>query len=243
MVSPTTATNKRVFNEMRDRRSPSNKANLAGHSHQARRPKACARTALYLRVSTPEQKPDLQYDGLRGYAARAGLEVVRDYCDIAVSGRREGRPQLNALMTAARKREIDCVLVWKFDRFARSTRHLLTALEEFDHLGVRFISVQDQIDTDSPMGRAMFTIIAAMAELESALISERVTAGMKAAEARGRRLGRPPVAQRIVSEIETLAASTTLSIREIQKKIAGKASRGVVGEITKRIRAVPSAAL
>ena len=174
---------------------------------------------------------------------RAGLEVVRDYCDIAVSGRREGRPQLNALMTAVRKREIDCVLVWKFDRFARSTRHLLTALEEFDHLGIRFISVQDQIDTDSPMGRAMFTIIAAMAELESALISERVTAGMKAAEARGRRLGRPPVARLIVSEIETLAASTTLSIREIQKKIAGKASRGVVGEITKRIRAVPSAAL
>ena len=76
-----------------------------------------------MRVSTPEQKPDLQYDGLRGYAVRASLKVVRDYCDIAVSGRREGRPQLNALMTAARKREIDCVLVWKFDRFARSIRH------------------------------------------------------------------------------------------------------------------------
>lgn len=223
--------------------SASAKEYLAGHSHQARRPSAGARTALYLRVSTPEQKPDLQYDGLRGYAARAGLEVVRDYCDIAVSGRREGRPQLNALMTAARKREIDCVLVWKFDRFARSTRHLLAALEEFDHLGVRFISVQDQIDTDSPMGRAMFTIIAAMAELESALISERVTAGMKAAEARGRHLGRPPIARGLVSEIEALAASTTLSIRQIQRKIAGRASRGVVGEITKRIRTVPSAAL
>jgi DNA invertase Pin-like site-specific DNA recombinase len=216
---------------------------LVGHRCRARRPTAGARTALYPRVSTPEQKPDLQYDGLRGYAAHAGLEVVGDYCDVAVSGRREGRPQLSALMMAVRKREIDCVLVWKFDRFARSTHHLLAALEEFDHLGVRFISVQDQIDTDSPMGRAMFTIIAAMAELESALISERVTAGMKAAGARGRRLGRPPLARPIISEIETLAASTTLSIREIQKKIAGKASRGVVGEITKRVRAVPSAAL
>ena len=223
--------------------SASAKEYLVGRGRRARRPTAGARTALYLRVSTPEQKPDLQYDGLRSYAARADLEVVRDYCDVAVSGRREGRPQLNALMTAVRKREIDCVLVWKFDRFARSTRHLLAALEEFDHLGVRFISVQDQIDTDSPMGRAMFTIIAAMAELESALISERVTAGLKAAEARGRHLGRPPIARPVVSEIETLAASTTLSIREIQKKIAGKASRGVVGEITKRIRAVPSAAL
>jgi len=140
-------------------------------------------------------------------------------------------------MSAVRNREIDCVLVWKFDRFARSTRHLLAALEEFDHLGVRFISVQDQIDTDSPMGRAMFTIIGAMAELESSLISERVTAGMKAAEARGRHLGRPPIAQGTVSEIETLAASTDLSVRQIQKELAGKVSRGVVGEITKRVRA------
>ncbi len=140
-------------------------------------------------------------------------------------------------MTAVRNREIDCVLVWKFDRFARSTRHLLVALEEFDHLGVRFISVQDQIDTDSPMGRAMFTIIGAMAELELSLISERVTAGMKAAEVRGRHLGRPSVPARIVSEIEALAASSKLSVRQIQREIAGKVSRGVVGEITKRIRA------
>ena len=124
------------------------------------------------------------------------------------------------------------------DRFARSTRHLLTALEEFDHLGVRFVSVQDQVDTSSPMGRAMFTIIGAMAELESALISERVTAGMRAAEARGRHLGRPATPQRVVGEIEALATTTDLSIRQIHAKVGGKASRGVVGEITKRARAV-----
>jgi DNA invertase Pin-like site-specific DNA recombinase len=194
-------------------------------------------TALYLRVSTADQKPGLQYGGLRAYAARAGLRVVQDYCDVGVSGRREGRPQLNALMTAARNREIDCVLVWKFDRFARSTRHLLAALEEFNHLGIRFVSVQDQIDTDSPMGRAMFTIIGAMAELESSLISERVTAGMRAAETRGKHLGRPAIPKRVIGEIEALATSTDLSIREIQKKIAGRASRGIVGEITKRARA------
>ncbi len=213
------------------------KAYHSGRRRAAPRPRQGTRTALYLRVSTAEQKPDLQYDGLRGYAERAGLDVVRDYCDVAVSGRREGRPQLNALMAAARNQEIDCVLVWKFDRFARSTRHLLVALEEFDHLGVRFISVQDQIDTDSPMGRAMFTIIGAMAELESSLISERVIAGMRAAEARGRHLGRPGTPQRIVSEIEALATSTDLSVRAIQKQIAGRASRGIVGEITKRARA------
>jgi DNA invertase Pin-like site-specific DNA recombinase len=194
------------------------------------------RTAIYARVSTADQKPDLQYDGLRGYAARAGLDITEDYCDVAVSGRREGRPKLNALMTAARNHEIDCVLVWKFDRFARSTRHLLTALEEFDHLGVRFISVQDQIDTDSPMGRAMFTIIGAMAELESSLISERVTAGMKAAEARGKHLGRPPTAPHLVSEITKLATTTDLSIRQIRAKIAGQAGRATVGEITRLAR-------
>ena len=151
------------------------------------------RTALYFRVSTPDQKPDLQYDGLLAYAERAGLKIAGDCCDHAVSGRWKGRPQLGALMASVRNLEVDCVLVWKFDRFARSTRHLLTALEEFDHLGVRFISVQEQIDTASPMGRAMFTIVAARAELESLLISERVTAGMKAAAVRGRRLGRPPL--------------------------------------------------
>ena len=209
---------------------------LSGRKRPAPKPRQGARTALYLRVSTAEQKPDLQYDGLRGYAARAGLDVVQDYCDVAVSGRREGRPQLNALMAAARNQEIDCVLVWKFDRFARSTRHLLSALEEFDHLGVRFVSVQDQIDTNSPMGRAMFTIIGAMAELESSLISERVTAGMRAAESRGRHLGRPGTPQRIVREIEALAISTDLSVRAIPNKIAGRASRGIVGEIIKRAR-------
>jgi DNA invertase Pin-like site-specific DNA recombinase len=223
--------------------SVSIKKHLSGRRRTAAKPSLGTRTALYLRVSTAEQKPDLQYDGLRGYAVRAGLDVVLDYCDVAISGRREGRPQLNALMTAARNHEIDCVLVWKFDRFARSTRHLLTALEEFDHLGVRFVSVQDQVDTESPMGRAMFTIIGAMAELESSLISERVTAGMRAAEARGRHLGRPPMPRRIVGVIEKLASSTDLSIRQIQKKIAGKASRGVVGQIAKRVRATPPAAL
>ena len=123
-------------------------------------------TALYMRVSTIHQKPDLQADGLRVYAKRAGLEITAEYLDVAISGRKEGRPQLQALMRAARQHEFDCVLVWKFDRFARSVTHLLSALDEFNHLGIRFISVQDQVDTESPMGKAMFTIIGVIAELE-----------------------------------------------------------------------------
>jgi DNA invertase Pin-like site-specific DNA recombinase len=138
------------------------------------------------------------------------------------------------LTAAARNRAIDCVLVWKFDRFARSTRHLLAALEEFNHLGVRFISVQDQVDTDSPMGRAMFTIIGPMAKLESSLVSERVTADMRSARTRGKHLGRQAIPQRVIGEIEALATSTNLSIRQIRSKFASRASRGVVGEITKR---------
>jgi DNA invertase Pin-like site-specific DNA recombinase len=172
-------------------------------------------TALYLRVSTAQQRPDLQDDGLRGYAARAGLEIVATYVDHAVSGRQERRPQLQALMRAARRHAFACVLVWKFDRFARSVAHLLRALEEFDYLGIRFISVQDQVDTASPMGKAMFTIIGAMAELESALISERVKAGMAAARTRGKPLGRPATPAPLVARIEGLAATTPLSIRQI----------------------------
>ena len=194
------------------------------------------RAALYLRVSTPDQRLDLQADDLRAYASRAKWAIVGEYLDIAVSGRKEGRPQLTALMTEAHARRLDCVLVWKFDRFARSTSHLLRALEEFDHLGIRFVSVRDQIDTGSPMGKAMFTLIGAMAELESSLISERVTAGMKAARVRGKHLGRPRLSPRLVSEIEHLAAQTDLSVRGIHEKVAKKASRGIVGQIAKRIR-------
>jgi DNA invertase Pin-like site-specific DNA recombinase len=194
-------------------------------------------TALYLRVSTPQQTTALQVDGLRAYAARAGLQIVVEYTDHAASGRTASRPQLQALMRAARHHAFACVLVWKFDRFARSVAHLLGALAEFQHLGIRFISVQDQIDTESPMGRAMFTVIGAIAELESALIAERVKAGMAAARARGKHLGRPATRPALVAQIERLAATTPLSIRQIHATVAGQVSRSVVGQIVQRVRA------
>ena len=193
-------------------------------------------TALYLRVSTAQQTPDLQRDDLRSYAGRTGLAIVAEYTDVAVSGRKEGRPQLQALMRAARAREFACVLVWKFDRFARSVAHLLHALDEFNHLGIRFISLQDQIDTQSPMGKAMFTIIGAMAELESALISERVKAGMAAAKVRGKRFGRPRTPAHSVARVEAFAGTTTMSIRQIHQALGGRVSRSIVGEIVQRVR-------
>jgi len=194
------------------------------------------KTAIYIRVSTAGQNPDLQKDGLLEYASRAKLNIVKEYLDIAVSGRKEGRPALRQLMKAARNRTFDTIVVWQFDRFARSVSHLLKALEEFNHLNIRFISVQDQIDTNSPMGRAMFTIIGAMAELESALISERVKAGMAAAKSRGKKIGRPETPPYLVTQIEELAANTDLSINKIRTKIKDRASRAVVGQIVKRVR-------
>ncbi len=195
-----------------------------------------SKAALYLRVSTADQNADLQFDGLRAYANRAGLVVSQEYLDLAVSGKKATRPQLDQLMQAARKHEFDCVLVWKFDRFARSTKHLLTALEEFNYLSIRFVSVQDQIDTTSPMGKAMFTLIGAMAELESSLIGERVAAGMQAAKLRGKNLGRPSTPKKVIAEIETLAKTTKLSVRQIHQKINAKVGRSVVGNVVKNAR-------
>ena len=93
-----------------------------------------------------------------------------------------------------------------------------------------------QIDTQSPMGKAMFTIIGAMAELESALISERVKAGMAAAKVRGKRLGRPSTSAHVVARVEAFAGTTTMSIRQIHQALGGRVSRSVVGEIVKRVR-------
>tara|TARA_B100000497_G_C7654008_1_gene393609 strand:+ start:328 stop:933 length:606 start_codon:yes stop_codon:yes gene_type:complete len=194
------------------------------------------RAAIYMRVSTASQKHDLQKDGLEAYAKRAELEIVEQYLDTAVSGRKEGRPSLKALTQAARNHEFDTVLVWKFDRFARSVAHLLRALEEFNHLGIRFISVQDQVDTNSPMGKAMFTIIGAMAELESSLISERVKAGMASAKTRGKKLGRPKTPIYLRKKIEELARNTDLSIDKIRTETQNKVSRATVGQIVKQIR-------
>ena len=194
------------------------------------------RTVIYMRVSTASQNPDLQKDALYAYSRRSDLNITAEYLDIAVSGRKEGRPRLKALMKAARNHQFDCVLVWKFDRFARSVEHLLSALAEFNYLGIRFISVSDQVDTNSPMGKAMFTLIGAMAELESSLISERVKAGMAAAKARGKKLGRPKTPTYLVEQIQELAETTALSINQIRKRVSGQVSRAVVGQIVKSIR-------
>lgn len=154
------------------------------------------KAALYGRVSTngKGQDVDLQLRDLRNYAQARGWKIFKEYIDNGISGRKDKRPALDQLMNDARKKRFDAILVWRFDRFARSTKHLVTSLDEFNHLGIDFISFMENIDTSSPMGKAMFTITSAIAELEADLIRERVVAGLANAKAKGARLGRPKVA-------------------------------------------------
>jgi DNA invertase Pin-like site-specific DNA recombinase len=150
------------------------------------------RTALYARVSTlAGQDPEMQLRELRQFASARGWHVIGEYVDTGISGSVESRPELNRLMEDAWKRRFDVVAVWRFDRFARSTKHLLTALEEFRALGIQFISYTENIDTTTPLGAAVFTIVAAVATLERDLIRERVRAGLRNARSKGKRLGRP----------------------------------------------------
>jgi DNA invertase Pin-like site-specific DNA recombinase len=149
------------------------------------------RVAIYARVSTKDQSCELQIRDLRAYCAARGFEPAREYIDVGQSGAKEFRPELNKLMEDARKRRFDAIVVWRFDRFARSTKHLLLALEEFRSLGIQFISYQENMDTSSPLGQALFTIVSAVAQLERDLIRERVSAGLRNARANGKKLGRP----------------------------------------------------
>lgn len=150
-----------------------------------------AKTAIYARVSTNDQNVDSQLLALREYCKARGLEVFQEYIDTGVSGTKDSRPALNQMMDDARKRKFDTILVYRFDRFARSSRHLITALEEFKELRVQFISYSENIDTSSPLGKAIFVIVGAMAELERNIIVERVKSGLRAAKSRGKVLGRP----------------------------------------------------
>jgi DNA invertase Pin-like site-specific DNA recombinase len=175
------------------------------------------RLGIYARVSTKDQSCEMQMRDLRAYCAARGFTISREYIDIGQSGVKDSRPQLNELMADARKRKFDSILVWRFDRFARSTKHLLLALEEFRSLGIQFVSYQENIDTTSPLGQALFTIVSAVAQLERDLIRERVSAGIRNARACGKALGRP---RRIVSQDEIVRLKAEgISLRQIAAKL------------------------
>jgi DNA invertase Pin-like site-specific DNA recombinase len=147
------------------------------------------RAALYLRVSTIDQHPETQLYDLRVLAEQRGYEIVREYRD-TISGAKSKRPGLDEMMVDARRGRFDVIVVWAFDRLARSVRHFLEVLDDLNHLSVEFVSRQENIDTGGPLGRAMVVIVGAIAELERNLIVERVRAGMRRAKLEGRHIGR-----------------------------------------------------
>jgi DNA invertase Pin-like site-specific DNA recombinase len=175
------------------------------------------RIGIYARVSTKDQSCEMQLRDLRAYCHARRFSTVTEYVDVGHSGAKDSRPELNRLMDDARKRKLDAVLVWRFDRFARSTKHLLTALEEFRSASIGFVSYQENIDTSSPLGQAIFTIVAAVAQLERDLIKERVCAGLRNAKATGKQLGRPI---RIVDREQILRLRAEgASVREIAARV------------------------
>ena len=172
--------------------------------------------AIYARVSTERQKTDPQLRDLRIFAKSRGWQVKDEYIDRGESGTKVSRPELNRLMDDVREGRVDGVLVWKFDRFARSLHHLVVTLQEFNERGIGFISYQENIDLSTSMGRAMYGIIGAMAQLERDMISERVKAGLASARAKGQRLGRPRV-EIDVERVRKLAE--TKSVREVAREV------------------------
>ena len=185
-----------------------------------------SKVAIYARVSTTNHGQDagLQTREQRQFAEARGWHIADEYIDTGISGAKDARPELNRLMADAHKRRFDVVCVWKFDRFARSVSHLLRALETFNALGIAFVSLSEQMDTTTPTGKMVFTVLGAVAELERSLIAERVRAGLRNARAKGKRLGRPP-AVLDAARIARLRAQGR-SIREIAEEL--RCSRSLV---------------
>ena len=168
------------------------------------------KAAIYARVSTTNgQNPEMQLREVREYCQRRGWELAGEFVDTGICGAKDSRPELNRLMAEAHRRRFDAVVVWRFDRFARSVSHLLRALEDFRSLGIEFVSLSEQVDTSTPTGKMVFTVLGAVAELERSLIAERVRAGLRNARAKGKRLGRPPKSldPAIIGRLRTEGAS------------------------------------
>ena len=195
------------------------------------------RAAIYARVSTSNHGQDIgmQTRELRQFCEARGWQIAGEYLDEGISGTKDSRPELNRLMGDAHKRRFDVVAVWRFDRFARSVSHLLRALETFSALGIAFVSLSEQMDTTTPAGKMVFTVLGAVAELERSLIVERVKAGLRNARAKGKRLGRPRV---IVdaAQVSRLRASR-LSWPKIARELG--ISVGTVYQATRSLSKIP----
>ncbi len=177
------------------------------------------RVALYARVSTLDQHPEIQVHALEQYATARGLEVVETYVDRGQSGAKSSRPALDRMLADARRRRFDAIACVKLDRLARSVRNLTTLAGELEALGVDLIVLDQGIDTTTPAGRLLFHVIGSIAEFERDLIRERTRAGLAAAKRRGQRLGRP----------RTIVGSQTFTVERLMA--AGRSHRQIAAEL------------
>lgn len=176
------------------------------------------KVALYLRVSTNDQHVETQEHDLRRLCACRGWNIVKVFKDVGVSGAKDSRPGLDDMMKEMRKGKFDIVAVYRFDRFARSTQHLLSALQEFKQYGVDFISSSEGIDTSTNIGKLIYTLIAGISEFEKTLINERVVAGLARAKSEGVKLGRPHRGFNVVEALQLKQAGE--SWKTLSKKIS-----------------------
>jgi putative DNA-invertase from lambdoid prophage Rac len=184
---------------------------------QARRPSKMFRAGLYARVSTDDQQTiPLQIRALREYAARRGWSIALQVKEVG-SGASE-RQLREKLLDAARRREIDVVLVWRLDRWGRSVTDLLSTLQELNHLGVGFVSLTEALDLTTPAGRAMAGLLAIFAEFEREILGERVRAGLAHARQNGKKLGRPITAGIHADQVRRLHRAS-VSKSEIARRL------------------------
>jgi DNA invertase Pin-like site-specific DNA recombinase len=178
------------------------------------------RCALYCRVSSSDQRCDLQLRELREHVANRRWQIAGEFIDEGVSGTKASRPALDKLMAAARLRRFDTVLTWKIDRWGRSVVDSIRSIQELVSLGIRFIAITQNIDTDesNPMSRFFLHVMSAFAEMEVSLIRERTVAGVRAARANGKQLGRPKRVFRR-DEVVRLRDKEALSWRAIAKEL------------------------
>lgn len=199
--------------------------------------------AIYARVSTTDQTTENQVLDLQRYCATRGWKALEPFTDTGISGAKEDRPALRQVMELVRKRQVDIVLVWRFDRFARSLTHLVHALEEFRQRGVGFASYQEGIDTDTAQGKMVFGFLASIAEFERSIIIERINAGLRRAKARGKTFGRPNLYKdkipaimelRGKASIRQIAARTGVSKSVVQKVLSRNGAQKVAPIVDER---------
>jgi DNA invertase Pin-like site-specific DNA recombinase len=190
------------------------------------------RVALYLRVSTTDQDPETQAREVRAFVESRSWEVVETYQDLGVSGARARRPALDQLVKDAWRGRFEAIVVWDLSRIARSTLNALELLRELEQLKVRLVAVKQTFDTDTPLGKAFFTLAAMFAELERSILIERVRAGMARARAEGKRIGRP--VRHVDLELLGRLRTEGLSVRQIARKLEVPSST-----VAKRLKLLP----